>query len=115
MAKNAIFSEKTMVSALFSKSFSKKSHKYLIGTQCDKKILQNFSKNRLPVCKKVVLLHPLSEGERGETRGEPGAKFFESLRPAQDQRHWEAARGKEPLTKEHQENIKAEPEIQRKI
>ena len=34
----------------------------------------------------------------GEQRGEK-AKFFESLRPAQDQRHCEAARGKEPFNK----------------
>ena len=28
-----------------------------------------FLKNRLPVSEKVVLLHPLSEGERQEERG----------------------------------------------
>ena len=43
--------------------------------------------------KKAVLLHPLN------TKGKTGlwkslAKFFESLRPAQDLRHREAARGK---------------------
>ena len=40
----------------------------------------------LRVTKKAVLLHPLSEGTRGETRGVPEGEFFESLRPAQDQR-----------------------------
>ena len=65
-----------MVSALFSKSFSKKSHKYLIDTQCDKKILQNFSKNCLWICKKVVLLHPLSEGTRGVKREETKAQVL---------------------------------------
>ena len=41
-------------------------------------------------------------------------KFFESLRPAQDRRRGSAAREKEPLTRNTKENIKAEPEIQRK-
>ena len=48
---------------------------------------------------KAVLLHPLSEGTRGLGEG-TRAKFFESLRPAQDQRHWEAARGKEPFRRD---------------
>ena len=57
----------------------------------------------LRVTEKVVLLHPLSEGTRGERRGVSGKrKFFESLRPAQDQRRGDASRGKEPITKEHQ-------------
>ena len=64
--------------------------------------MKNFVKKCLPVREKVVLLHPLSEGTRGERRGETGAKFFESLRPAQDQRRGDASRGKEPITKEHQ-------------
>ena len=57
----------------------------------------------LRVLEKAVLLHPLSEGTRGERRGVSGKrKFFESLRPAQDQRRGDASRGKEPITKEHQ-------------
>jgi len=47
---------------------------------------------------KAVLLHPLSEGTRGWLEGRK-REFFESLRPAQDQRHCEAARGKEPYNK----------------
>ena len=35
---------------------------------------------------KAVLLHPLSEGTRGWFEGRK-REFFESLRPAQDQRH----------------------------
>ena len=51
----------------------------------------------------------------GARRGGSGKrKFFDSLRPAQDQRRGDAARGKEPFNKGTQENIKAEPEIQRK-
>ena len=39
----------------------------------------------LRVMKNVVLLHPLSERERGHERGERGErKFIESLRPAQE-------------------------------
>ena len=53
--------------------------------------------------------------EEGTNEGEPGAKFFESLRPAQDRRRCEAASGRGTLTKEHQENIEAEPEIQKII
>ena len=43
---------------------------FLIDNQHDKKILQNFSKNCLWIREKVVLLHPLSEGTRGQRRGE---------------------------------------------
>ena len=53
--------------------------------------------------------------EEGTNEGKPGAKFFESLRPAQDRRRCEAASGRGTLTKEHQENIEAEPEIQKII
>ena len=52
--------------------------------------------------KKAVLLHPLSERKRGRREGKPEAKFFESLRPAQDRRRCEAASGRGTLTKEHQ-------------
>ena len=41
--------------------------------------------------KKAVLLHPLSERKRDEERG-TGSEFFESLRPAQDQRGGSRAR-----------------------
>ena len=48
--------------------------------------VENFSKKVLLVTKKVVLLHPLSEGE-GTEKGRPeGGKFIESLRPAQEER-----------------------------
>ena len=64
--------------------------------------MKNFVKKCLPVRKKVVLLHPLSEGTRGERRGVSGKrKFFESLRPAQDQRRGSAAR-QGTFKKEHQ-------------
>ena len=42
--------------------------------------------------KKAVLLHPLSERKRGRREGETGSEFFESLRPAQDQRGGSRAR-----------------------
>ena len=42
--------------------------------------------------KKAVLLHPLSERKRGRREGETGGEFFESLRPAQDQRGVSRAR-----------------------
>ncbi len=41
----------------------------------------------LRVLEKAVLLHPLSEGTRGREEGIRKREFFESLRPAQDQRH----------------------------
>ena len=44
-----------------------------VENQRDINFLKNFAKKCLSDGKKVVLLHPLSEGERGETRGEPGA------------------------------------------
>ena len=75
----------------------------IVVNQIDIKKMKNFVKKCLPVREKVVLLHPLSEGTRGERRGVSGKrKFFESLRPAQDQRRGDASRGKEPITKEHQ-------------
>ena len=41
----------------------------------------------LRVMKNVVLLHPLSERERGETEARAGGeKFIESLRPAQEEK-----------------------------
>ena len=75
--------------------------------------MKNFVKKLLCERKKVVLLHPLN------TKGKTGlwkslAKFFESLRPAQDLRRGSAAREKEPFKRNTKENIKAEPEIQRK-
>ena len=60
---------------------------FLIENQYDINFLKNFAKKCWSDGKKVVLLHPLSEGERGLNRGEPGAKFFESLRPARASRH----------------------------
>ena len=70
------------------------------------KKLEKFCKKVLAGLKKGSTFAPAFGRREGSGRGEPGAKFFESLRPAQDQRHWEAARGKEPLTKgtprEHQ-------------
>jgi len=47
---------------------------FLIENQHDKNFLQNFSKNCLWIREKVVLLHPLSEGTRGEKRVETKAK-----------------------------------------
>ena len=47
----------------------------------------------LRVTEKAVLLHPLSEGTRGRREGIPKAKFFESLRPAQDQAPRERRQG----------------------
>ena len=68
----------------------------------------------LRVMEKAVLLHPLSEGTRGETRGDPESEFFESLRPAQDQRRCEAARGKEPFKRDTKRTSRRNPEIQSK-
>ena len=66
----------------------------------------------MPEYKKVVPLQSASLKKRGWNEAN-GSKFFESLRPAQDQRHWEAARGKEPFRRDtNLENIEAEPEIQ---
>ena len=45
----------------------------------------------LRVKEKAVLLHPLSEGTRGTDEGRK-REFFESLRPAQDQRGGSRAR-----------------------
>ena len=57
----------------------------------------------LRVMKKAVLLHPLSEGTRGEASGNPMArKFFESLRPAQDTDAVAKRRQGRNLLKEHQ-------------
>ena len=64
--------------------------------------------------KKVVLLHPLSGRTSRRIEGAESEKFFESLRPAQDQRRGDAPRGKEPFRRNTKENIKAEPEIQSK-
>ncbi len=50
--------------------------------------------------------------EAGLNGGDTEAKFFESLRPAQDRRRGMRRQGQEPLKKEHQEDIEAEPEIQ---
>ena len=58
----------------------------------------------LRVTEKAVLLHPLSEREGTEER-RGKAKFFESLRPAQDQRRGSAARQgtfNKGNTREHQ-------------
>ena len=66
----------------------------------------------LRVMEKAVLLHPLSEGTRGQARGERKRKFFESLRPAQDRRRGSAARDRNLQGRNTKENIKAEPEIQ---
>ena len=74
----------------------------IVVNQPDIKNMKNFIKKCLPVRKKVVLLHPLSEGTRGREKRGDGSEFFESLRPAQDQRRGDASRGKEPITKEHQ-------------
>jgi hypothetical protein len=45
---------------------------------------KNIFKKALPVCGKAVLLHPLSERERQGKKGRGSGKFFESLRPAQE-------------------------------
>jgi hypothetical protein len=45
----------------------------IVVNQPDSKNMKNFAKKCLPVHKKVVLLHPLSEGTRGERRGETEA------------------------------------------
>jgi len=56
---------------------------------------------------------PRERGVLEEARG--GQEFIESLRPAQDTEGGrEAVRGKEPFEGTPIENIKAEPEIQRK-
>ena len=59
----------------------------------------------LRVTEKAVLLHPLSEREGTEER-RGKAKFFESLRPAQDQAPRDAASGigtfNKGNTREHQ-------------
>ena len=48
--------------------------KFQAENQRDINFLKNFAKKCLSDKKKVVLLHPLSEGERGLNRGEPGAE-----------------------------------------
>ena len=60
--------------------------KFLIDNQHIVRNKKNIWKNCLSVMKKVVLLHPLSEGTRGETRGVTGAQVLwkseASTRPA---------------------------------
>ena len=51
--------------------------------------------------------------EGAEKRGDEGEKFFESLRPAQDRRRGDAPSVEGTFKKGAQENIEAEPEIQR--
>ena len=54
--------------------------------------------------------------EEGTKRGDAGSgKFIESLRPAQDRRGVSRARDRNLLRRNTKENIKAEPEIQKKI
>ena len=94
---------------------AKKLKIFLIGSQIDARMMKYFEKNRLRNEKKVVLLHPLSEGEGLRQEGSTEAKFFESLRPAQDLAAPGGAAGRRNLLKvdQQQENIEAEPEIQR--
>ena len=54
--------------------------------------------------------------EAGTKRGETEAKFFESLRPAQDQRHREAALGKGTYNKgTPKRTSRRNPRFRRKI
>ena len=71
-------------------------------------------KKVLAVSQKGSTFAPAFGREEGTDEEDTGAKFFESLRPAQDQRGGSRAR-QGTFKKEHQEDIKAEPEIQSKF
>ena len=90
---------------------------------------EKFSHCKSIFCKKdeKYLKKVLASSEKGSTfapafgrnegfgkKGDGKRKFFESLRPAQYTGGAGAPPGKGTFNKEHQENIKAEPEIQSK-
>jgi hypothetical protein len=63
--KNCLFGMIKPLFGTFIMVFSKILCLLYIDIQRDKRNMKIFPKNRLSVMKKVVLLHPLSEGERG--------------------------------------------------
>jgi hypothetical protein len=87
---------------------------YHTDTQRDKIFNEKYLKKVLASSEKGRTFAPAFPKKRGVRKRRAGRrKFFDSLRPAQDQRHREVPRGKEPLRR-NMKNIKAEPEIQRK-
>ena len=88
--KNCLFGMIKPLFGTFIMVFSKILCLLYIDIQRDKRNMKIFPKNCLSVMKKVVLLHPLSEGERVLDKRGDGSKFFESLRPAQDRRRGDA-------------------------